>query len=294
VKESAMKSQLLTAVALVVLSGGCATGSSGLSPTTRGTSSSPPNLDRDCSPDSCQPIVQEIADLEAEHERALAGPPAPTGPELADINRRFRDELNTKNRQLRTCRQGHPLRQPTPDVNLADLEPENGSLPEGTLTVSPVGPGLPANGVLRFDVPREEPSIGPLLNFTGGGCRVVVVALPGRAFQARGVATSFGFGTPLDEQHSGGTFHPVTGRLDLHARTTIEVWHDTVQAGSDQIDLVLTTHAPGGMDVDAAGNLVLVTPAPVALDPNGQIARATGVRFMSFTFKGRLSARPAP
>jgi hypothetical protein len=292
-----MKTNLIAALGIVALTAaGCASGgstgstASGLSPSPSGAS---PALDADCNPiqpshtPACDQVRAQIADLDDQIEtlrRSIEGPPRLTGPELGDVNRRIRELEAQKNPlagRLASCDgRNVPRRRNTPDVNDAFLMQTVD--PAATLTVAPPVAGVPPDGVLTQALSGRE----FVLTFTGNGCRVNVIALPTGRFKKTGFPRDFSLGAAAG---SSGTFHPVSGKLDLHIVTTLGA--DVVAA--DAITFDLTTTASGGRNVDASGNMKLVMARPLALDRSGHLSRALSLETVSFTFEGRLSSRPA-
>ena len=294
-----MRNRLIATLVSALLAVGCATGGSGLSPAgsaASGTSAPPPNVDANC--DAIQPLhtpdcdrlraqADDIDDQIAALRQSLEGPPLPTGPERAGIMQRIRDLETQKSglgSRLATCSgRNRPRRQSTPNVE--SVLTQVGNVPAGTLTTSPPGlPGLPPPGeFLTQSLSGQE----FVLRFTQGGCTVEVLAIPGGKFKKTHVSRDFSLGV-VDMVKSGGTYHPGTGDLDLHIETTL-----TPDFGmGDPIAFDLTTRSGGGRPVDAAGNLVLVSPAPVRLDPRGHILPAIGVEEVSFRFEGLLDPHP--
>jgi hypothetical protein len=314
VKEVTMKSRLLAAFTIAVLVSGCATGGLGLSPSgtpSSGAAPPPSGVDRDCNAiqprhtPACERVRAQVADLEDQIQglqRSLEGPPRPTGSERSDIMRHISDLERQKgalHAQVAACDGGNvPRRQPSGDVRafLTNSDPA-GPPALATLVVAPAGTDLPPDGKLTQPLTGQE----LVFNFTGGGCSVRVVLVPVGRFKTTGFPRDFSLGVPppgqpsFDANASRGSFHPVTGQLDLH----IETWFKADISDPDPVKLDLTTHppatsGPSGRNVDASGNVKLVMQMPLSLDPNGNVAQATGVRTVSFTFEGKLSARPAP
>lgn len=302
-----MRNRFLTTFALVLLAGGCATGGSGLSPSGgagSGTAPPPPLLDRDCKAiqpshtPACERVRAQVADLEDQIQslkRSLEGPPRPTGPERASIMQSISDLERQKSAlgaQVAACDGRNVPRRPrSPDLPgafLTQLDPA-GPPALGTLVVAPVRPDLPPDGVLKQVLTGRE----LILTFTDSGCRVTVDRIPTGQFKVTGVPRDFRLGAVGSASH--GTFHPVSGELDLHIETTLT----SDRSSPDPITLDLTTHPPvssgvSGSNVDANGNVRLVTAFPVSLVFGGSVMAATGVETVSFTFEGKLSARPAP
>lgn len=215
------------------------------------------NLDQDCNPivvpAECAQLSESIRSLETRiarlQQRLDSASPAAKADMLATI-RRLNSELDTAKTELRSCLRDHGA---TPRESAAN---ELTSGVTGTATLETTNDSAPG--------PHNVDDLDLDLRFSRTRCRVTVTRFPRMRVTTEGTSQPI---TVTITQTGGGTgsFHPVSGRMNLTIRLHFHYSHPLV--ADDDANFSLSTDGSitrndgrvvSGSPLNADGNIRLV------------------------------------